>query len=221
MKVKKTNLNLTRLTASISIVLNSVVYCSCVIAAHGGVTDGGSLVNTVTTFDQLNPRMTMDADADFVIDWNDVYDVGKNDGGYAQYCEDDGETVDLQIVVRDDVEHIVRGYDYTYTIITTNVGTDVALDLNLSAMLPTGVNYVTHDGGDWGCVERHGSMICYLSAFDAGSHSSVSVTVSSEVAFGELSYTVSVFSEETDMNSDDNSDIEKTLVVADGMYSSP
>ncbi len=170
------------------------------------------LVNTVTTSQQRNPSVVLDADGDFVIIWESLVLTGY--GVYAQRYEGAGaSSVDLNLVLQDDTDPVATGANFVYTLITSNNGSGIALDVNLSEPLPAGLTYVSDDSASagWACAQAGATLNCNRAFLDVAQVSAINVTVTANIA-GELSHTVTATAAQIDANSSDNSDTETTLV---------
>lgn len=183
------------------------------IAAPGDTLGAEFLVNMETISHQSNSSIAMDADGDFVISWQSFAQDGSNYGVYAQRYEGAGENVDLNLVLQDDTDPVKKGKNFIYTLITTNNGSEIALDVNLSEPLPTGLSYVSDDSASagWNCVQASTTLNCNRAFLDVAQVSTINVTVSADTV-GELSHTVTATSAQIDANNSDNSDTETTVV---------
>ena len=172
-------------------------------------------VNTFTTSNQASPSIAMDADDDFIIAWHSDGQDG-SDNVYAQrYLGAAKKTIDLNLVVRDDTDPVTAGNNFVYSLITTNNGSGIALDVNLNEPLPTGLNYVSDDAGTagWKCVLTVATLACDKPFMSAAEVSTINVTVTATAA-GTLSNTVTARAAQTDANTADNADTETTAVNA-------
>ena len=172
-------------------------------------------VNTFFTSNQASPGIAMDADDDFVIAWHSDGQDG-SDNVYAQrYLGINKKTIDLNLVVQDDTDPVTAGNNFVYSLITTNNGSGIALNVNLNEPLPTGLSYVSDDAGTagWNCVLTAATLVCDKPFMSAAEVSTVNVTVTATAA-GTLSSTVSVSAAQTDANTADNADTETTVVNA-------
>ena len=170
-------------------------------------------VNTFFTSNQASPGIAMDADDDFIIAWHSDGQVG-SDNVYAQrYLGTAKKTIDLNLVVQDDADPVTTGNNFVYSLITTNNGSGIALDVNLNEPLPTGLSYVSDDAATsgWNCVLTGANLVCNKPFLNAAEVSTVNVTVTATAA-GTLSSTVSASAAQTDASTADNADTETTVV---------
>jgi len=163
----------------------------------------------------------MDADGDFVIAWQshsqDVSVETLKYGVYAQRYEGASQTVDLNLVVQDDVDPVSPGGSFVYSLITTNNGTGTAMEVSLSEPIPTGLTYVSDDAATigWGCALTGTTVNCSKPFMTADETNTIQVNVKANAdASGTLSNTVTVKSAHTDAKAADNTDTETTVVTA-------
>jgi uncharacterized repeat protein (TIGR01451 family) len=179
----------------------------------------GFRVNTHITDHQMLSSIAMDADGDFVIAWtSDLQDLS-GDGIYAQRYEGASQTVDLNLVVQDDVDPVAAGGSFVYSLITTNNGTGTAMDVSLSEPIPTGLTYVSDDAATvgWGCALTGATVNCSKPFMTVGETNTIQVSVKADAdASGTLSSTVTVEAAQTDANAADNTDTETTVIVFGG-----
>ena len=183
--------------------------------ADGSAAGGELSVNTVTNGNQEAPSIAMDADDDFVIAWHSDGQDG-SDNVYAQrYLGAAKKTIDLNLVVRDDTDPVTAGNNFVYSLMTTNNGSGIALDVNLNDPLPTGLRYVSDDAvtAGWNCVLSGANLVCNKPFMSAAEVSTINVTVTATAA-GMLSNTVTASAAQTDVSTADNSDTETTVVNA-------
>ncbi len=188
-----------------------------------GITAGTEFpVNTYITDSQKFSSIAIDADGDFVIAWQSYGQdepASPFDGVYAQRYEGASQTVDLNLVVQDDVDPVSPGGSFVYSLITTNNGTGTALDVSLSEPIPTGLTYVSDDSATvgWGCALTNTTVNCSKPFMTVGETNTIQVNVKADAdASGTLSNTVTVETAQTDANPADNTDTETTVIVAGG-----
>ncbi len=182
--------------------------------ADGTAAGNEFLVNTETASNQREPSIAMDADGDFVISWFSHDQDGSSYGVYAQRYEGVGSSsVDLNLVLQDDTDPVDVGTNFIYSLITTNNGTGIALDVNLTEPLPVGITYVSDDSAaaGWSCAPAAGTLNCARAILGVAEVSTINVTVTADIA-GVLSHTATVAAAQIDANSSDNSDTETTTV---------
>jgi uncharacterized repeat protein (TIGR01451 family) len=187
--------------------------------ADGSTAGSEFLVNTETSKRQQSPSIAMDADGDFVIAWTSDLQDGDNWGIYAQRYEGASQTVDLNLVVQDDVDPVAAGGSFVYSLITTNNGTGTAMDVSLSEPIPTGLTYVSDDAATvgWGCALTGATVNCSKPFMTVGETNTIQVNVKADAdASGTLSSTVTVEAAQTDANAADNTDTETTVIVFGG-----
>jgi uncharacterized repeat protein (TIGR01451 family) len=158
----------------------------------------------------------MDADGDLVVSWESYNQDGSSNGIYAQRYEGAGSTVDLNLVVQDDTDPVTVGNNFVYTLTTTNNGTGIALGNTLSAVIPTGLSYVSDDSSStgWNCALNVATLDCNKGFLNAAEVSTIAVTVTADTA-GALDTTVTVNSaQKNNDNTADNTDTETTTVEA-------
>jgi len=178
--------------------------------ADGSLDSSEFLVNTVTTGNEQKPAIAIDADGDFIIAWYES--LGQVS---AQRFSGAGETVDLNLVVNDDTDPVTLGNNFIYSLITTNNGTGIAMDVNLSEPLPTGITYVSDDAAaaGWNCGMAATALECNLPFMNPGATNTISVTVTASAA-GTATNDVTASSAHVDANPADNADSESTEIVA-------
>ena len=177
-------------------------------------------VNSTTLNSQSAPSIAMDSFGEFVIAWHSYdQDASNTDGIYAQRYKGASQTVDLNLVVQDDVDPVAPGGAFVYSLITTNNGTGTALDVSLSEPLPTGLTYVSDDSTSvgWSCGLTGATVNCSKPFMTRGETNTIQVSVKADAdASGTLSSTVTVEAAQTDANAADNTDTETTVIVAGG-----
>ena len=176
------------------------------------------LVNTVTHEHQRRPSIAMDADGDHVIAWSSFGQVpdGSSNGIFAQRYKGASQTVDLNLVVQDDVDPVAAGGSFVYSLITTNNGTGTAMDVSLSEPIPTGLTYVSDDAATvgWGCALTGATVNCSKPFMTVGETNTIQVSVKADAdASGTLSNIVTVEAAQTDANTVDNRDTETTVIA--------
>lgn len=182
--------------------------------ADGSRQGGELIVNTTTADDQLFPSIAMDADGDFVIAWSSG--AGVNNDILAQRYLGADETINLNLVMQDDTDPATAGVNFVYSLMTTNNGTGIALDVNLTMPLPTGLTYVSDDAtsSGWNCAVAATDLVCHKPFMNAGTMmNTINVTVKA-TSEGTLNNTVTVSTAQTDTNPADNTDTETTEVDA-------
>ena len=171
------------------------------------------LVNTTTDSEQSTPNVSMDADGDFIVAWqSDGNTEDTSDYGvFGQRYKGNAETIDLNLVVNDSADPVTTGNNFTYTMITTNNGTGIAMGVELTGPIPVGVTYVSDDSASagWLCTAEASTLVCNLPFLNPGARSTINVTVESITA-GTASNTVTVSAAQADSNPDDNTDTETT-----------
>jgi len=187
-------------------------------SADGNEAGREFLVNTYTSESQINPSIAMDADGDFVIAWESYNQDSSNTWGvYAQRYKGASQTVDLNLVVQDDVDPVAAGGSFVYSLITTNNGTGTAMDVSLSEPLPTGLTYVSDDAATvgWGCALTGATVNCSKPFMTRGETNTIQVSVKADAdASGTLSNIVTVEAAQTDAKTADNTDTETTVIAA-------
>ncbi len=178
-----------------------------------------TVVNTTIAGDQYNSGVALDADGDFVVIWQGP-DSGI-EGVYAQRFEGAGNfsagTVDLSLVVNDDTDPVTAGNNFVYSLITTNNGSGIALDLNLSEPVPAGLTYVSDDSASagWSCALSVATLACNKPYMDPAAVSTLNVTVTAGASTAAtVNNTVVVNAAQTDVNAANNTATESTIVVA-------
>lgn len=177
-----------------------------------------TVVNTSITGDQYNSGIALDADGDFVVTWQGP-DAGTSNDIFAQRIEGAGNfvagNVDLSLVVNDSVDPVGAGNNFVYSLITTNNGTGIALDLNLSEPVPAGITYVSNDGASagWSCALNVATLSCNKPYMDSAASSTVNVTVTADASTAAtVNNTVVVNAAQADFYATDNTATEPTTV---------
>lgn len=118
-------------------------------------------------------------------------------------------SVDLDVVLQDDVDPIVPGNSLVYTASVTNNDVEVnATNVALDISLPAGVSYVENDSG---CTELLGTVSCVLSNLAIKMTKSVSVVVDAATAGLQMA-AADVQSDILDLSTTNNSDVENTII---------
>ena len=115
--------------------------------------------------------------------------------------------VDLSIVQTDSRDPAKVGSNLTYTLTVTNTGTN-ATGVAITDGLPSGASFVSATSG---CTHSEGTVTCNLGNVTRGSTRISQITVNPTVT-GTLTNAVSVSSNSSELNTDDNSDRERTQV---------
>ena len=190
-------------------------------SADGAAAGGEFLVNTETSDIQSFSDIAMDADGDFAIAWQSYgQDAAGDYGIYAQRYLGAGETVDLNLIVNASNNPAQVNADFIYSLITTNNGTGMAMDVNLNDPLPVNVTYVSDDGTSlgWSCSEVTGTLSCNKPFMTAGEVNTIDVTVSADVISTANDNTVTVNAAQTEIATvADNTNTELTDIVADAI----
>jgi len=190
--------------------------------ANGNKSGGAVLVNTDTGDVQASPAVAMDDDGDTVVSWESKYAIGNRNVYFQRYegagTGGGGSTVDLNLVVNDDVDDettpVNTGTNFVYSLIITNNGTGTATNVTLSEPIPAGISYVSDDAASagWNCALADSTLECNLPSMASGAMSTINVTVTA-LSAGTTSNVVSVTSDQTDTNTADNTDTETTVIV--------
>jgi len=178
------------------------------------------LVNRDTNDNQKTSSIAMDADADFVIAWESTVQDSSGYGVSAQRYEGARQTVDLNLVVQDDVDPVSPGSSFVYSLIITNNGTGTALDVNLSEPIPKGLTYVSDDSATvgWGCALTGTTVDCSKPFMTVGEANTIQISFIADADVrGTLSNTVTVNAAQTDVKSVDNTDSETTVIYHCGI----
>jgi len=187
--------------------------------ANGTPVGNEFLVNTETVNSQTLSSIAMDADGDFVVSWQSYNQDGDVWGIYAQRYKGAGSfavgTVDLNLVVQDNIDPVTAGNNFIYTVTTTNNGSGIALGNKFSTVLPDGLSYVSDDGSTtgWDCALNVAILNCNKGFLNAAEISTIDITVTANTA-GEQVTSTSISSAQTDTNPSDNTDTETTTVEA-------
>ncbi len=119
--------------------------------------------------------------------------------------------VDLSLVKQDDIDPVLVGNSFTYSLLITNSGGSDATGVVLTDTLPAGVSYISDDAG---CSRAAQTVECNLGTIGAnGGSTSVQITVRADSA-GSLVNTATVRSSQADANGANNTDSETTTVRA-------
>ena len=183
--------------------------------ADGTVAGNEFQVNSFATNNQKAPSIAMDADGDFVVAWQSYGQDGSDYGIYAQRYLGAGETVDLNLIVQDDTDPVTVGDNFVYSLITTNNGSGIAMDVNLNTDLPSGLTYVSDDSASigWNCTELSTTLNCNKPFMTPAEMNTINITVQASAA-GTQSNTVTASAGQVDTNAADNTDTETTEVEA-------
>ena len=174
-------------------------------------------VNSYADGPQYVAKIAMDADGDFVIAWESQSQDGDYFGVYGQrYIGNQTlSNVDLNLVVQDNTDPVTVGDNFVYSLITTNNGSGIAMDVNLNTALPAGLAYVSDDaaGMGWNCAELATTLNCNKPFMTPAEMNTINITVKATAA-GTLSNTVTASAGQVDTNAADNTDTETTEVEA-------
>lgn len=122
---------------------------------------------------------------------------------------------DVGIDKADDVDPVVAGDSFTYTLTITNHGQAAATGVTVSDPLPAGVTFVSATTTQGSVSHSNGTVSGSLGAMAEGAVATIRVTVRVNAGtLGTLSNTATVTANEADINLSNNSDTEPTLVIA-------
>jgi uncharacterized repeat protein (TIGR01451 family) len=120
--------------------------------------------------------------------------------------------VDVGVAMSASPVSLTLGQSVTYAMTVTNSGTQTANNVNLTDILPVGVNFVSATSTQGTC-NGSSSVVCALGNLATGASATVQVIVTPTVA-GTLLNTASVTSSDSDVNSANNSASASVTVTA-------
>lgn len=121
--------------------------------------------------------------------------------------------IDLAIVKTDSADPVNAGNDLVYTLVITNNGPSTATDVSLTDTLPAGVTF-TNVTTTQGSVSHNAGVVSgNLGSLAPQASATVTITVGvNPDASGTLNNTASVSANEDDINNENNSDSEATVI---------
>ena len=122
----------------------------------------------------------------------------------------EGPTADLSIIKNDDVDPVIVGAPFTYTLTITNLGPDSAPDVILTETLPSDVSLGSASPTQGTCAGSP-ELVCHLGSIENSSVATVRVEVI-PTTITSLPGRAQVTSSATDPNPENNTDTEVTLV---------
>jgi uncharacterized repeat protein (TIGR01451 family) len=132
---------------------------------------------------------------------------------------DDEETtvnpvVDLAITKTDNVDSVMPGDSFVYTLLVTNNGPSSATDVAVSDLLPADISFVSGTTSQGSVTESNGAVTASLDDLANGESATVTLTVTvGTAASGTLTNTASVVATEDETDTSNNSDSESTPVI--------
>jgi len=120
-------------------------------------------------------------------------------------------SVDLEVFKSADTGSLDAGGDLTYTLVVTNHGPDVAMDVTLTDNLPFGVVFSSATGSVGLCVAATNTITCDLGDMNSGDSVIVTVVVMAAVS-GEFTNIAEVATVPVDTNLLNNADTVGTTV---------
>ncbi|GHE88911.1 SdrD B-like domain-containing protein [Thalassotalea profundi] len=95
---------------------------------------------------------------------------------------------DLNLTMSDSIDPVTAGGEFSYTLIVNNAGPNDSGALKVENTLPTGVNYLSANGGGWSCSNSGQVVTCTRSAL-ANNSNAPAITINTKVV-GAISGTV-------------------------------
>ncbi len=119
---------------------------------------------------------------------------------------------DLEIMVTDEPDPAAVGQILSYNIRVSNLGGSLASNVRLTAVLPSGADFVSAEGGGANCTPGATAVLCNLSAILGGNSFELAIRVIPRSA-GFLLFSAVVQTTTFDPDSDNNSVTVQTVVT--------
>ncbi len=132
---------------------------------------------------------------------------------------DDEETtvnpvVDLAITKTDNVDSVMPGDSFVYTLLVTNNGPSTATGVVVTDLLPADISFVSGSTSQGSVTESNGAVTASLGDLANGESVTLTLTVSvGTTASGTLTNTATVAASEDETDTSNNSDSESTPVI--------
>ncbi|HEY6169400.1 MAG TPA: HYR domain-containing protein [Verrucomicrobiae bacterium] len=110
---------------------------------------------------------------------------------------------------------VTVGSNFTYTIVVTNSGPNIATGVTVTDPLPASVAYVSSASSQGACVASNGIVTCDLGGLTNGTSATVTIVVTPAAA-GSITNTATVTAAEFDPNSTNSVATDVTVVVPAG-----
>ena len=132
---------------------------------------------------------------------------GNIDGFVAKICLDG--CVDIALKMTTAAKSVLPGGNIVYSLTVSNKGPDAATGVAVDAPLPAGSTFVTGSVGCGGVLVVH----CTVGALAKGASALLSITITAPVATGQVVFTATVSSDQTDTSPGGDSVTIKTTVT--------
>jgi uncharacterized repeat protein (TIGR01451 family) len=133
------------------------------------------------------------------------------DSGAYELAETTEPEADLRITKRDATDPVGIGDEITYILEVTNNGPDGATGVETTDTLPSGVTFMSADGGDATCANALGTVTCDFGELAIGATESTTIVVDADEA-GLVENSAEVSGDQPDSNLINNADTEETTV---------
>ncbi|RSK28302.1 DUF11 domain-containing protein [Bacillus sp. HMF5848] len=120
--------------------------------------------------------------------------------------------VDVSVSVTDEPDPAQVDQAITYQITITNNGTDTATGVTVISSLSNSVDFISANSQQASCSHNNGSITCAIDSLSAEENAEIDIQVSSS-SVGTILNTISVLTNEDDINSLNNQVTEETTVV--------
>ena len=120
---------------------------------------------------------------------------------------------DLSIVKTAITSPVVAGEEMTYTLTVSNLGPSEAMDVEVTDVLPSGLEWISTSGQGWTCSFANNTIKCTLPSLPVGAANVINVQVMvNPSTTGSLTNTATVSTTTDDSNPSNNTDSETTEV---------
>lgn len=180
-----------------------------VVCALGTIPVGGFVEITITV--QPNTPGTIINTAEADADENDPNPDNNQDSEETEVRS----VADLSVDKVDDIDPVVVGQDFSYTITVTNGGPSTATNVTLTDTLPPGVIFVSVTSSQGSCNHVAGVVTCNLGTIPSGGTATVTITIQPTVSnIGTILNVAEVTTEALDPDPTDNQADEPTQVLS-------
>lgn len=119
---------------------------------------------------------------------------------------------DLMMTKSDSVDPVNVGMGFSYALIVTNIGPDVATNVIVTDTLPAEVGFIGVSGTGWSCGASLGVVTCTRLLLGVGAAPAITINVTAPTVSTTLTNTASVSAAESDLIPGNNSDSEATTI---------
>ncbi|NUM48617.1 MAG: DUF11 domain-containing protein, partial [Anaerolineales bacterium] len=157
----------------------------------------------------FSPTMPLADGAEYSVEVTGQVDAGGDNQQVPTEFNFSTVGADLSLMMTDSSDPVLLGTVFTYTLTVDNLGPDLAPNVVLTHTLPTGITYVSDDGG---CTETTGVVTCALGAL--ANSTSVNIAVMAEQT-GTFTSTATATSDLVDPDPGNNVAMTSTTITAE------